>query len=173
MSLLDRFRAPPAFETGVLMVCMGNICRSPMAEAVLRTKLVHAGLERRVRVASAGTHGERGSPPDERAVAVAARRGYDLSGIRASRLQDADFDRFDLLLAMDEDNLAQLRRRCPAGLYERVRLLLEVAPRTDDVREVPDPYYGAVQGFEHVLDLLEPACDLLVIHLRQRLVGGG
>ena len=173
MSLFARFRAPPAPVAagfGVLMVCMGNICRSPMAEGVLRGKLDGAGLGRRVQVASAGTHGlHGGAPPDPRAVAAARQRGYDLSGVRSRRVTDADFERYALLLAMDVDNLTGLESRCPPHRRERVRLLLEMAPRPDGVLEIPDPYYGPAQGFETVLDMIEAACDALVVDLADRL----
>jgi protein-tyrosine phosphatase len=155
----------------VLMVCMGNICRSPTAEGVLRQRLQAAGLADRVSVDSAGTHGYHvGDPPDERAQKHALRRGVDLSRQRARRVRDADFLRFDLLLAMDDDNLAALQRICPAGLEDRVRLLLSFAP-DGPIREVPDPYYGGAGGFEQVLDLVELACDGLVAELRRRLGG--
>ncbi|MBI5257378.1 MAG: low molecular weight phosphotyrosine protein phosphatase [Burkholderiales bacterium] len=153
------------------MVCLGNICRSPTAEAVLRTKLAKAGLERHVEVGSAGTHGERGGAPDARAVAAAARRGYDLSRIRSRRLVVKDFERFDLLLAMDLDNLEHLSNQCPPGEHHRLGLLLEMGAPSLGLREVPDPYYGAPAGFERVLDLIEPACEGLVVSLQRRLLG--
>lgn len=163
-------RSPPdAFETAVLMVCMGNICRSPMAEAVLRGKLQRAGLAERVRVGSVGTHATKGTSPDPRAMAAAARRGHDLSSMRTRRLEPVDFERFDLVIAMDDDNLANLKAVCPEALQDRLVLLLELAPNADGVREVPDPYYGAPAGFDRVLDLIEPACDALVLRLRERL----
>lgn len=153
------------------MVCLGNICRSPTAEAVLRHKLQRAGLDQQVGVASAGTHGERGSPPDARAAAAAARRGYDLSGIRSRRLLDEDFTRFDLVVAMDLDNLEVLQSRCPAAEQGRLALLLTFAPNAPARAEVPDPYYGGPAGFDHVLDLIEPACEGLLANLQRRLAG--
>ena len=157
-------------ELSVLMVCMGNICRSPTAEGVLRHKLQSAGLADLVRVDSAGTHGYHlGDPPDPRSLQHARRRGIDLSGLRARRVADDDFERFDLLLAMDEDNLGELQRLCPRGLQSRVRLLLEFATRPHGRREVPDPYYGGAEGFDDVLDLVDDACDGLLLHLRERL----
>lgn len=151
------------------MVCMGNICRSPTAEAVLRHKLQAAGLDGWVEVDSAGTHAYHvGDPPDERAQAHATRRGYDLSALRARRVTSADYARFDLLLAMDWDNHALLESRCPPALRNRVRRLAEFAsPGTRPV--IPDPYYGGAAGFEEVLDLVEDACDGLVRHLGERL----
>jgi protein-tyrosine phosphatase len=157
-------------ELRVLMVCMGNICRSPTAEGVLRAKLQAAGLHREVEVDSAGTHGYHlGEPPDARATRHAATRGYDLSKQRARRVVAEDFLRFDWVLAMDEDNLDRLREIAPADSSARVGLLLEHAERFADVREVPDPYYGSPAGFDRVLDLVEDACDGLVARLRREL----
>ncbi|WP_235823565.1 low molecular weight protein-tyrosine-phosphatase [Azohydromonas sediminis] len=151
--------------TRVLMVCMGNICRSPTAEAVLRTQAALRGLARRVEVDSAGTHGwHAGEPPDPRAQAHGARRGYDLAPLRARRVQAVDFERFDLILAMDRDNLAQLLALRPPGAAARLELLMHFA-RRHAVDEVPDPYYGAADGFERVLDLVEDACEGLLDHL--------
>ena len=169
MKFLNRFRRKPKPEFGVLMVCMGNLCRSPLAETVLRHKLAAAGLAQRVRVDSAGTHAERGSPADQRAVTVAAKRGYAMDLLRSRRLVDTDFADFDWVVAMDDDNLANLRDLCPPESHDRLRLLLELAPRSDGVREVPDPYYGAENSFELVIDLLEPACEALVAQVMQAL----
>jgi len=146
----------------VLMVCLGNICRSPTAEAVLRQRLVAHGLHAQVEVDSAGTGAwHAGDPPDARAQRHALRRGYDLSPLRARRVVDADFDDFDLLLAMDEENLAELRRLQPVGARGEIRLFAAV--------EVPDPYQGGAQGFETVLDLVEQASDGWITALRARL----
>ena len=146
----------------ILMVCMGNICRSPTAEAVLRAKLAAAGLAARVEVDSAGTHGYHvGAPPDPRAQEHAERRGYDLASLRARLVAPRDFERFDLLLAMDEDNLAILARQCPSAHRHKLKLLLSYAPAVGHAA-VPDPYYGGAAGFDHVLDLVEAACDGLV-----------
>lgn len=155
----------------VLMVCMGNICRSPTAEGVLRHKLAAAGLDSRVEVDSAGTHGYHvGDPPDPRSQRHAHRRGYDLSALRARRVVEEDFERFDLLLVMDDDNLDQLAGDCPQPLRQRLRLLMDFAPEAGSAI-VPDPYYGQAADFERVLDLVEKACDGLVVHLEQRLAG--
>ena len=155
-----------AGKTRVLMVCMGNICRSPTAEGVLRAKLQAAGLQQRVEVDSAGTHGYHlREAPDPRAVRHAARRGVDLSGLRARRVVPEDFERFDHLLAMDDANLEWLRDKAPPGAGPRVGLLLSYAQRHAAVREVPDPYFGAAEGFDRVLDLVEDACDGLVATL--------
>lgn len=153
----------------VLMVCMGNICRSPTAEGVLRGRLRAAGLERWVAVDSAGTHAYHvGEPPDERSQAHAARRGYDLSPQRARPVEAADFERFDLILAMDWDNLALLQADCPPAQARKLRRLMEFAPDSGSA-VVPDPYYGGAAGFERVLDLVEAACDGLVDHLSRTL----
>lgn len=143
----------------VLMVCLGNICRSPTAEAMLRKKVHEAGLDGRIEVDSAGTadyHVD--SPPDRRAVAHGERRGLRMQQLRGRQVERADFDRFDWILAMDEDNLANLARIRPAGSRAKVALLLSFAPQAG-AREVPDPYYGGADGFEHVLDLVEAAAD--------------
>jgi protein-tyrosine phosphatase len=137
----------------ILCVCMGNICRSPTAEAVLREMARRTAPNWSLQVDSAGTHGYHvGDPPDARAISAAARRGYDLSGLRARQLTAKDFSSFDLLLAMDEQNLAAMRRFGEG----RVELLLDYAPQLG-VREVPDPYYGGVEDFERVLDWVEIA----------------
>ncbi len=147
---------------------MGNICRSPTAEAVFREVLRVAGEGLAVQVDSAGTHGYHvGEPPDARAIAAARRRGYRMEELRARRVEPVDFERFDLLLAMDEDNLAFLHRIAPAGYRGRARLLLEFAPESGR-RGVPDPYYGGEAGFEEVLDLVEEAARGLLDELRRR-----
>ncbi len=145
------------------MVCLGNICRSPTAEAVLRAKLDAAGLGQRVAVDSAGTGDWHvGSPPDARSQRHAAKRGYDLSSLRGRQVAEADFHRFDLILAMDEDNLADLQRLAPEGSSRaEVRLFASI--------EVPDPYTGGAAGFEQVLDLVEAASDTWVKNLAARL----
>ena len=152
----------------ILFVCLGNICRSPTAEAVVRAlaarELPEVGLE----VDSAGTAGYHvGEPPDPRMQAAAARRGYELKALRARVVEPRDFERFDLILAMDRENLAALHRRAPEQARERVRLFLEFSPDAEP-REVPDPYYGGPNGFEEVLDLVETAARGLLGYLRQR-----
>lgn len=160
-----------AAEVSVLMVCMGNICRSPTAEAVLRQRLAMAGLGDRVAVDSAGTYGgHAGEPPDARAQRHAARRGVDLSRLRARKIGPDDFRRFALILAMDQDNLDALARIRPADA-PAPRLLMSFARRSGAVQEVPDPYYGGPEGFEHVLDLIEDGCDGVVDHLKSTLAG--
>ena len=147
----------------VLCVCMGNICRSPTAEAVLRELARREAPELTLEVDSAGTHGYHvGDPPDPRAVAAAARRGYDLSPLRARQFTAKDFERFDLILAMDEDNRATMLRQGSG----RVELLLSYAPQWGE-RNVPDPYYGGEAGFERVLDLIESAARGVIESLGQ------
>ena len=145
--------------TRVLMVCLGNICRSPTAEAVLRKKVHEAGLDDRIEVDSAGTadyHVD--SPPDRRAVVHGQKRGLEMKHLRGRQVGPADFDRFDVVLAMDEDNLANLQRIRPAASRAKVALLMSYAPHAG-ANEVPDPYYGGAAGFEMVLDLAESAAD--------------
>jgi protein-tyrosine phosphatase len=155
----------------ILMVCTGNICRSPTAEGVLRHKLTQAGMAGAVQVGSAGTQGyHTAEPPDPRAVRAAAARGYDLARLRARPLRPDDFQRFDVLLAMDKGHLEWLhKRRPPAAGAIQLGLLMTLALRRRDVVEVPDPYYGGPAGFEHVLDLVEDACDGIVERLARQL----
>ena len=152
----------------VLFVCLGNICRSPTAEGVLRHKLQVAGLAGRVEVASAGTgNWHVGGAPDKRTQRAAMRRGYDLSAQRAQQVVAADFNHYDLILAMDLSNLRDLKALQPANGKAGLDLFLR---RFDGVKdEVPDPYYDGEAGFEEVLDLVESACDLLGIALKGRL----
>ncbi|MDH4151088.1 MAG: low molecular weight phosphotyrosine protein phosphatase [Betaproteobacteria bacterium] len=153
-------------STGVLFVCMGNICRSPTAEGVFRHLLEQQGMTEQVLTDSAGTHDYHiGAPPDLRAQAAAARRGYDLSMLRARQVTPADFERFDYVLAMDEANLGELLPLCPDASRDRLRLLLEFAEEVER-RDVPDPYYGGEQGFEDVLDLVENAARGLLAHIK-------
>ena len=152
----------------ILFVCLGNICRSPTAEAVFRAIAAREAPELHIEVDSAGTAGYHvGEPPDARTRQAASRRGYDMSPLRARIVEPGDFEAFDLILAMDHENLKVLRRRAPAHAVERVRLFLEFAPESI-VTEVPDPYYGGPNGFEEVLDLVETATHGLLQHLRQR-----
>ena len=141
----------------VLFICMGNICRSPTAEGVFRRLVEEAGLAGEILTDSAGTHDYHvGVAPDRRAQAAAAQRGYDLSALRGRQVERADFQRFDYILAMDAENLANLHRLCPPPHENRVGLFLEYG-RNLALREVPDPYYGGPLGFEQVLDLVEDA----------------
>ena len=151
----------------VLFVCMGNICRSPTAEGVFRRLVAEAGLVDKIEVDSAGTHAYHvGEPPDRRSQAAAASRGYDLSPLRARRVDATDFERFDLILAMDGDNLERLE--ASAGPDRRARLGLFLEYGSAGAGEVPDPYYGGASGFERVLDLIEDASRGLLQSLRQQ-----
>ena len=144
---------------------MGNICRSPTAEGVFRKRVAETATDLRLRIDSAGTHDYHvGDPPDRRAIAAAARRGIDITGLRARLVEDEDFERFDLILAMDRLNQATLLERSPAQYHPRIRLFLEFAS-TADLLDVPDPYYGGALGFEQVLDLAEDAAEGLLAEL--------
>jgi protein-tyrosine phosphatase len=157
----------------ILFVCMGNICRSPTAHGVFRHKVAAHGLAHCVSVDSAGTHNYHpGSAPDERSQVHAARRGYSLADLRARQIREADFERHDLILAMDWDNLALVQQECPPAHQAKLRRLTEFCERHDSP-VVPDPYYGGARGFEHVLDLVEDACDGLLKHVKQQLAGPG
>ncbi len=152
----------------ILFVCMGNICRSPTAHGVFRQMVIDHGLTEWVKVDSAGTHNYHpGCPPDERSQKHAAKRGYDLSDLRARQIQDADFDRHDLILVMDMDNLALVQEECPQAHQHKVRRLTEFCLQNNSA-VVPDPYYGGKTGFEDVLDLVEDACEGLVQHASQQ-----
>ena len=151
----------------ILMVCTGNICRSPTAEIVLRQKLLSAGLQDRVRVASAGTHDYHvGNPADERSTAHARLRGYDLAPHRARHVAPLDFERFDLILGMDGSHMELLEASCPPPLRHKLRRFMSFAP-AGLPQDVADPYYGGRQGFETVLDHIEAACDGLGAALRE------
>lgn len=153
----------------VLFVCMGNICRSPTAHGVFRHKVRELGLTNAVRVDSAGTHNYHpNKPPDKRSQAHAALRGYDLSDLRARQLEAEDFEAFDLVLVMDWDNLALVQSECPPEHQHKVRRFTEFC-RQFDSPVVPDPYFGGVDGFEQVLDLVEDASEGLIRHLRSQL----
>lgn len=152
----------------VLFVCMGNICRSPMAQGVFAERIKKAGLEHRVAIDSAGTHAFHvGEMPDERARNAASKRGIDISDQRARRFRTEDFEEFDYVLAMDRDNHAMLRFVCPSGLEHKLRMFLEFASEIEEA-EVPDPYYGGERGFEKVLDLVERAAEGLLEDVRSR-----
>jgi protein-tyrosine phosphatase len=154
-------------EISVLFVCMGNICRSPTAEGVFRHHASEAGLSDRVFIDSAGTHAYHvGEPPDRRAIAAAERRGVSLHDIRARRVSDADFERFDYIIAMDEDNVARLQEQGSPEHHSKVRLFLEFSAGGE--QDVPDPYYGGAAGFERVLDLVEDASRGLLETLFKR-----
>jgi protein-tyrosine phosphatase len=151
--------------TRVLFVCLGNICRSPTAEGVMRALVREEGLEDEIVIDSAGTGDwHAGDPPDRRATAAAASRGVVLEG-RARQIKPADFEDFDLLLAMDTSNYEDLLALAPDGAAEKVRLLRSYDPTATEL-DVPDPYYGGAQGFEDVLDMVERASRGLLDELR-------
>ena len=155
----------------VLFVCLGNICRSPTAEGVFRRLLDERCLAERVEVDSCGIGPWHvGKAPDPRAREAATRRGVDLSALRARQLADDDFDRFDMLLAMDHDNLAAIEARRPPQCQVPARLFLGYAGHPD--RAVPDPYYGGDQGFDEVLDLIEAASRGLLDEVEARRESG-
>jgi protein-tyrosine phosphatase len=152
----------------VLFVCMGNICRSPTAEGVARVFSERAGVADGFEFDSAGTHGYHiGQPPDARTRKAAAGRGYDLSSLKARQVNDYDFERFDYILAMDRSNLELLERACPAHHRDKLGLFLEFGSGLAE-DEVPDPYYGGAEGFEHVLDLIEAAASGLLEAVSKR-----
>ena len=154
-------------KTSVLFICMGNICRSPTAEGVFRHMVEEGGLGDHIEIDSAGTHAYHiNEPPDRRASAAAERRGYTLTEIRARRVVDTDFERFDYIIAMDRDNVQRLVEQADAEHHDKIRLFLEFANAQED--EVPDPYYGGAAGFERVLDLVEDASRGLLEMLRKK-----
>lgn len=152
----------------VLFVCMGNICRSPTAEAVFRKCVQDAQLDDRISIDSAGTGDWHvGKRPDQRSCLAAAKRGYDLSALRARQVVEDDFRRFDLILAMDHDNLERLQALRPSDSRGELDLFLRRYQLGEDV--VPDPYYGGDEGFERVLELVEKASAALLAEIRGRL----
>lgn len=156
-------------DYSVLFCCMGNICRSPTAEGVFRHLVRQAGLEERILIDSAGTHDYHvGSPPDRRSCHHASLRGYDLSELRARQVHRRDFERFDLVLAMDWENLELLGELCPPEHSHKLRRLMEFAPPSLG-EVVADPYYGGKDGFEAVLDHVEAACRGLLDHVGAQL----
>lgn len=152
----------------VLFVCMGNICRSPTAQGVFGKVVREADLANRIAIDSAGTHAYHiDEPPDPRAQRTARARGIDLAHQRARRVVPEDFQVFDYVLAMDADNYAGLVEICPPGLEHKLKLFMEFAPDLQ-IREVPDPYYGGVNGFERVFDMVEAAAEGLLVEIRTR-----
>lgn len=146
----------------VLVVCMGNICRSPTGEAILRAKAKQRDIA--LTVDSAGTIGyHQGNPPDSRSRAAGEKRGYSFKGIRSRKVVASDFDEFDLILAADNANLDDLRAQCPEHQRHKLRLFLSFGDSNYD--EIPDPYYGGDQGFELVLDLIEEASEAILQQL--------
>jgi protein-tyrosine phosphatase len=151
---------------------MGNICRSPTAEAIFRSRVNAANLEHLIQIDSAGTHDYHiGEAPDPRTQSAARLRGYNLSALRGRQVDVTDFARFDYVLAMDEANLSILKRMRPRDSNSHLGLFLEFAERHQE-REVPDPYFGGIDGFELVLDMVEDAADGLFRHIRQQHLPG-
>lgn len=154
--------------TKVLFVCMGNICRSPMAEGVFRKLVRDAGLQDTVHIGSAGTHAYHvGEPPDVRAQQSARKRGYELTDLRARQVTQEDFHEYDLILAMDWENLSLLQQQCPRSQKHKLHLLMRFAGEFE-AATVPDPYYGGAEGFSTVLDYVEDACQGLLDVVRKR-----
>ena len=153
-------------KVSILFICMGNICRSPTAEAVFKHCVSEAGLDQHIQSDSAGTHDYHiGDPPDQRSQRHAAKRGYDLSALRARQVGKTDFERFDYLLTMDENNLSLLASDCPSAYTAKLALFMRYGVRGEAIA-VPDPYYGGAQGFERVLDMVEDAAQGLLRHIR-------
>lgn len=153
----------------VLLVCLGNICRSPTAEVVFRSEIDKAGLDGLVDIVSCGTAGYHvGEAPDSRSQAAAKERGYDMRALRGRQVQLNDFEYFDFILAMDKSNLVELKQLCPKQYSAKLDLFLLYAHNHQET-EVPDPYYGGPQGFFHVLDLVEDASIGLVDVIKARL----
>lgn len=146
----------------ILFICMGNTCRSPIAEGVARAVFARSGRDGNISFDSAGTHTPReGERPDPRARQVAASRGYDIAGLKSRRVRQEDFEKFDLILAMDKTNLANLIGICPSEHRHKVHLFLSYVDETCPP-EVPDPYYGSLAGFQRVFDLCEQGAEALI-----------
>ncbi len=153
----------------VLFVCLGNICRSPTADAVFKYQVINAGLENIILVDSAGTHAYHiGKPPDKRAQSTALSRGYKMHDLRARKVTSDDFITFDYILAMDHENLSILKQRCPAKATARIDLLMNYSRNNNAGDEVADPYFGGQDGFDMVLDMVEDACQGLLEHINSR-----
>lgn len=149
--------------TSILFVCLGNICRSPSAEAVFKKKAADSGLI--VKIDSAGTAGyHNGAAPDKRSQAVAMEKGYNFKGLKCRKVIEQDFEKFDYILGMDNENVANLLQYCPEKFKHKVLLFLSFSQSEE--QQVPDPYYGGRRGFEFVLDLIEQGADGLVQHLK-------
>ena len=152
----------------VLFVCLGNICRSPTAEGVFRHIVQESGHKSWITTDSAGTHAYHiGEQPDRRAQQTALSRGIDISDLRGRKAISDDFNEFDYVLAMDDENYQLLEQICPAGMNEKLHLFLDFSQDFSET-QVPDPYYGGDQGFEHVFDLVESASKGLLEDIKKR-----
>ncbi len=155
----------------VLFVCMGNICRSPMAEGVFHKLVNEAGLDDRISIDSAGTHSYHvGDAPDQRAQATLLDQGIDISGLRGRQVADPDFKHFDYIVAMDTANLNNLKRRAPFNYQKKIRLMLSYSRKFPNL-DVPDPYYGGAEGFDQVLKMVEDAGQGLLKEIQENLEG--
>lgn len=155
-------------KTKILFVCMGNICRSPSAEGILRTMLKNANIDHLVEVASAGTHAYHvGEAPDARALTVAKKRGFDMGGITSRQVNQDDFMDYDYILAMDWDTQGLLQQQAPKIHKHKIQLAMRYAGDSEEA-VVPDPYYGGPEGFTKVFDLLEDACSGLLDVVKKR-----
>ncbi|MGH1486717.1 MAG: low molecular weight protein-tyrosine-phosphatase [Cellvibrionaceae bacterium] len=151
----------------VLFVCLGNICRSPTAHGLFQYHVDQAGLTNNIHVDSAGTGAwHAGNPPDDRAQSSALEKGYDIGGLRARQVTAADFKKYDYILAMDKQNLIDLRVMCPTGYHGVLALFLEAAG-LKEMLEVPDPYYGGQEHFEHVIQLVERGAENLLARIQK------
>jgi len=147
----------------VLFVCLGNICRSPTAHGVFEKMVAEAGLQRHISVDSCGTGDWHiGHSPDERSASAALTRGYDLSHLRSRQITANDFSQFDYILVMDKQNLLDVQAMCPTDYSGKLELFLDYANNFSETKEVPDPYYGGLSGFDHVIDLVEDASKTLL-----------
>ncbi|MDH5784928.1 MAG: low molecular weight phosphotyrosine protein phosphatase [Chromatiales bacterium] len=152
----------------VLFVCMGNICRSPLAHGLFEHRVKEVGLDDRITIDSAGTHAYHvGNQPDPRSQQTALRHGIDLSSQRARQVVVSDFENFDYVIAMDRDNHTILSEKCPGQYRHKLKLFMEFAPQLTE-REVPDPYYGGESGFELVYQLIDAASNGLMADIEQR-----
>ena len=165
---MSHFERPIGPRIRVLFVCLGNICRSPMAEGIFRNLVVAQGLADRIEIDSAGTHAYHvDAPPDARAQAALRARGMDISSLRGRQVRAEDFLHFDYVLAMDRENLENLRTMAPAGRHDMARLFLDYA-NNHQAQEVPDPYYGGPAGFDAVFGLCQDAAQGLLADIRVR-----
>ena len=147
---------------------MGNICRSPTAQGVFQNLVAEDGLDKKIVVDSAGTHAyHAGKKPDARAIDAATKRGYDLSKLRARKVKDTDFEKFDYVLVMDSENHMHLIEQCPKEHQDKIKYFLEYTSTNRPTLDVPDPYYGGLKGFETVLDLVEKASKGLLAHIKK------